>query len=70
MSLLNTVKLKSNGRIGYLLPSLVLEGGVQPYPTDYRRVVFPIERPGRKATTQRAVIQIVHHTKLEAVKPE
>lgn len=68
MSISNTVKLKSNGRIGYLLPSVVQSGGIQPYPADYRRVCFPIESPHWKNTTQRAVIQIVHHTKIESVK--
>jgi hypothetical protein len=67
MSKSNTVKLKSNGRIGYVLPSVVQEGGKQPCPTDYRRVVFPSNEPNWKATTQKAVIQIVHISKLAEV---
>lgn len=61
------VKLKSNGQIGYVLPSVVKEGGKQPCPVDYRRVVFPNKHVDWKVTTQKAVIQIVHISKLDEV---
>ncbi len=67
MSKQSAVKLKSNGRIGYVLPSVVQAGGVQPCSVDYRRVVFPSDQPNWKTTTQKAVIQIVHISKLVEV---
>ena len=67
MSKQSTVKLKSNGRIGFVIPSTVQQGGVQPCGNDYRRVCFPSDAPTHKRSTCKAVIQIVHHSKLEDV---
>lgn len=75
MSKSNAVKLKSNGRIGYVLPysgtgapTFPEVTGVMRGPaTDYRRVVFPSDQPNWKTSTQKAVIQIVHISKLTEV---
>lgn len=75
MSKSAAVKLKSNGRIGFVLPYMgtdapsfpVVTGTLNCPASDYRRVCFPSDQLNWKTTTQKAVIQIVHISKLDEV---